>query len=239
VDVPVDAVVIDRWFPARWGALLWWSTGVAFVVLGVAVARGTTTSLDTTVTKAAVANRTAALTHLAMAVSWCGLAAVLAIWAGGLAIGLDRRYRSSWRCTVSVLLVLLLDVVVVAAIKHLVDRPRPPLDLRRVTVSTRSFPSGHATATTAAVTMLLICLFALSSSRRLKTLALLAGLLLVAAMGWSRVYLGVHYLSDVVAGTLLGCWLALTTTWLLDARRLASRGMRPYPPSGISRSADH
>ena len=48
-----------------------------------------------------------------------------------------------------------------------------------------------------------------------------AGLLLVTAMDWSRVYLGVHYVTDVVAGSALGLWLALSTLWVLDrARRL-------------------
>jgi len=235
VDVPVDAAVPDQWFPARWGSALWWSTGIAFVVLAFAVARGTTTSFDTAATKSAVASRTANLTHAATVISWFGLAALVAVWAAALAIGMDRHYRSAWRCTVAVLLVLLLDVVVVAVVKHVVDRPRPPLALRQVSVSTRSFPSGHAAATTAAVTTLLICIAALSTSRRVKGSALGAGLLLVAVMDWGRVYLGVHYLSDVTAGTLLGCWLALSTIWLLDARRRASRGMRPYPPSGSVR----
>jgi undecaprenyl-diphosphatase len=209
----------DRWFPARWGAAAWWSTGIAFVLLAVAVAHGSTTSLDARVTKTAVQHRTAALTHLASVVSWFGLAAVLALWAGGIAVGLDRYYRRSWRCTLSVLVVLLLDVVVVAGIKHLVDRPRPPLDIRLVSVSTRSFPSGHAAATAAAVAMLLLCLVALPSSRRVRVRSFIAGAVLVVAMDWSRVYLGVHFLSDVAAGTLLGCWLALSTTWVLDVLR--------------------
>jgi len=228
----------DRWFPARWGAVMWWSTGIAFAVLAVAVAQGRTASLDKAVTKAAVGSRTATLTHVAVALGWVGLAAIVVVWAGALAILLDRHYRATWRCTTAVLLVLLLDVAVVAVVKQVVARSRPPLELRRVSVSTHSFPSGHAAATTAAVTMLLLCLAALSSSRRVRAWTLLAGLLLVAMMAWSRVYLGVHYLTDVVAGTLLGCWLAMSMTWLIDASLPASGRSRFYPRMWSSPSAD-
>ena len=127
-----------------------------------------------------------------------------------------------------VLVVLGLDVSLVYAVKHLVGRPRPPLQIRLVSVSSPSFPSGHATATAAAVSMLALCLGALSSSRRVRAAGFVASALAAAAMDWSRVYLGVHYLSDVVAGTLLGVWLTLTTLWAFDLRAPSRPGqLRP------------
>ena len=207
----------SHWFPDRWGRWTWWATGAAFLLLTVAVVRGVTSSWDTGVTSAAVAARTPALTRIAVAVSWLGSTGPLAVWAGTAALVLDRRYATSWRCLLRVLAVLLVDVVVVFAIKNQVQRPRPPADLHLVTVSTLSFPSGHATATAAAVSMLLLCLAALPSSRRALRWAVAAGVVAAVAMDWSRVYLGVHYVSDVVAGTILGVWLALSTLWVFDA----------------------
>ncbi len=185
--------------------MAWWATGLAFLLLLAAVVHGTTTDWDSAVTTAVVAGRTPAMTRVALAASWLGSAVPLAIWAGTSAFVLDRRYGSRWRCSLRVLLVLLLDVVVVFAIKNLVDRPRPPSEHWLASVSTFSFPSGHTTATTAAVSMLLLCVAALPTSRRARACAVTAGLLLVLAVGWSRVYLGVHYLSDVAAGNGPGC----------------------------------
>lgn len=220
----------DRWFPADWGAAVWWSTGLAFVVLAVAVTQEFTTRVDTAVTHAAVAPRTAELTHVALVLNWFGSTTAVLVWAGSAAFTLDLHYRSSRRCRVRMVAVLLIDVAVVLAVKELGGRARPPSDLWLARVKTHSFPSGHATASTAAVSMLLICLAALSSSRRPRSWAVLAGMLVVAAIDASLVYLGVHYLSDVIGGTLLGCWLALSTAWIFDA--VSRRRGRSVPPGG-------
>jgi len=214
-------VLPDRWFPGGWGLVVWSASGLGFLVLTVLVLRGATATWDSQVSDAAVTGRTPLLTHVALTLSWLGSAVPLAVWSGTAAYAMDRRFRTSWRCLLRMAVVLGLDVVLVTVLKNLVDRPRPPATGSLVVVRTLSFPSGHATATTAAVAMLLLCLAALPTSRRVRAASCAAGLLLVTAMDWSRVYLGVHYVTDVVAGSALGLWLALSTLWVLDrARRL-------------------
>lgn len=101
------------------------------------------------------------------------------------------------------------------AIKLLIGRPRPDAALRLLEESGDSFPSGHAAGTLA------VCLLALALARRYLrpgagryALALLLGALPVA-MGASRIYLGVHYLSDVVGGWLLGAaWFCACWAWV-------------------------
>jgi membrane-associated phospholipid phosphatase len=101
--------------------------------------------------------------------------------------------------------------VIVNVVKWLVDRIRPDID-RLTGFSGPSFPSGHA-ATSAA--MLAAFALVLSRGRSPRTRALLAGLGagLAAAVASSRVLLGVHWLTDVLAGLALGwAWFALCST---------------------------
>lgn len=92
--------------------------------------------------------------------------------------------------------------VAIAGLKALFARPRPPFGL--VKVSGFSFPSGHATAA-AMLACLLVWYASTAARRRLHVmLALGAGVAWTLAVAWSRVALGVHYFTDVLAGVGLG-----------------------------------
>lgn len=96
--------------------------------------------------------------------------------------------------------------------KHLVQRARPALESPLMTLPTYSFPSGHAVAST--VFGGLIWILAWKSGLRGLRIGIIAASLVawVALVGLSRVYLGVHYPTDVVAGTAEGVfWLAVWT----------------------------
>jgi undecaprenyl-diphosphatase len=88
--------------------------------------------------------------------------------------------------------------------KALVDRPRPPDGL--VHPAGASFPSGHATFAGATFVAAVLLFTKVDASRRLWWGLALAG---IAGMAWSRTYLQVHWLLDVVAGSLLGAGVAL------------------------------
>jgi len=89
-------------------------------------------------------------------------------------------------------------------LKHSIMRPRPGLSAQASVFTDYSFPSGHvANATLLYGTLaLLICLRA--TSRRWCAAATLAAAIIVAAVGLSRLVLGVHHLSDVLAGLAMG-----------------------------------
>lgn len=100
-------------------------------------------------------------------------------------------------------------------VKYLVARPRPQVALPVGGLSTYSFPSGHATHAAAVYLALALAMAASLGSRRQAWLAVAAAAALAVLVGASRIYLGVHYPSDVAAGLLLGagwtyvCWRLL------------------------------
>ncbi|HYH27670.1 MAG TPA: phosphatase PAP2 family protein, partial [Actinomycetota bacterium] len=143
----------------------------------------------------------------------------------GIMVGLTVWGSLAKRCARSVLIalgVLAATVLLETVLKIALDRPRPEPALHLDAVSTRAFPSGHATSATAVYAFLAV-LF--GGGKRW----LLAGALIVL-VGLSRVYLGVHWISDVVGGTLLGSAVAAAGVLLLRGHRLdPSRCAPPHP----------
>lgn len=118
----------------------------------------------------------------------------------------------------------------IGPVKALVDRPRPGGGI--IGSSGSSFPSGHAVA--GAVTAFgLVLILLRPSPRRLVWIGLataFAGLMAV-----SRTYLGVHWLSDVVAGTCIGTGWVLV--WAAGLELLRERSWRSRPPSPVRQAA--
>lgn len=97
--------------------------------------------------------------------------------------------------------------------KLAIDRPRPDIETA-VRVFTSSFPSGHATVSAVVYLTLGALLAHVTPDRRLAAFFLTAAIGLTVLIGLSRIYLGVHYPTDVLAGWALGtawallCWIA-------------------------------
>ncbi len=89
-------------------------------------------------------------------------------------------------------------------IKHLYERPRPEEALRLITEDGYSFPSGHATAVTALLVSLVLVLTTTRIGRRLRHLLWAAALTLIVFICVTRLYLGVHWVTDVIAGFSVG-----------------------------------
>ena len=100
-------------------------------------------------------------------------------------------------------------------LKHSFDRPRPALVAHLVDVQTLSFPSGHAMLSAVGYLTLGALLAGAAAQRRQQGYIMGVAVLLTLLIGGSRVYLGVHWPTDVLAGWCLGaawamgCWLLL------------------------------
>ena len=88
-------------------------------------------------------------------------------------------------------------------IKHIIQRPRPDLNLRLVEEDGYSFPSGHAMISTAFYGLAIYYLWNHISNKLLRNLVCFGLAILIVMIDFSRVYLGVHYLSDVISGSLI------------------------------------
>jgi undecaprenyl-diphosphatase len=121
-----------------------------------------------------------------------------------VAVGLVLLRARRWLALVCFAVVEILTSLSSALLKATVQRPRPPDGLIHPVGS--AFPSGHA-AYAGATCVALVLLFTAPGPRR-RWWWVLAGAG-IAGMAWSRTFLQVHWLSDVVAGSLLGIGIAL------------------------------
>ena len=201
-----------------------------------ALCRSLLTTIDLRAVRDIASERTPAETTIAHALSWIGGYVVfpLTVVCGAILYFAGRRWRA-----LAVGLSTLGAVVIADLDKLLVGRPRPPVHhLEKVT--TGSFPSGHSAHSAAFVIALLLALFFTYRPHWLKTAAATGGALLVLGIAASRVYLGVHYPSDVVFGILLGsAWALLASHYITRAVAPTTREPRtPIPTRGSAMSRE-
>ena len=115
--------------------------------------------------------------------------------------------RPGMCCAVNLVLVVVINQV----LKFIIQRPRPD-GFRLATVSGFSFPSGHSMAAMAFFGLLAWLVWKYEADRRLRLLYATGFALVIVMIGVSRIYLGVHYASDVLGGFCLSmAWLAVYT----------------------------
>jgi undecaprenyl-diphosphatase len=160
--------------------------------------------LDADVAERLVASRTAARNDLAEWGSFVastpvkiGLTALVAI----VALVAFKR----WHETVFVALTLVFEATVFIVVTFVVARPRPDVVRLQDSPVTSSFPSGHvAAATVYGAFVIVVAWHTRSAWKRAGSAAAVAAI--VVLVGWSRAYQGMHHLSDVVMGVVLGVW---------------------------------
>ncbi|MGI8699031.1 MAG: phosphatase PAP2 family protein [Mycobacteriales bacterium] len=136
-----------------------------------------------------------------------------------------------WREPLFIATVLVGEVAIFVTITLLVDRHRPPVPHLDAAPPTSSFPSGHTAAAVSLYGGAAVVAWRTARRGLLRALAALVGIVVPVAVALSRVYRGMHFPTDVLAGALLGSsWLALVAVTLLGgaggAATSASVGQR-------------
>jgi undecaprenyl-diphosphatase len=191
---------------------------ILFVWLAREVTRGDAMRLDTPIRNAVHARSSPPLTGMMRGVSLIGSEVVLVpigvilVWR----LVAAKRRRAAVVFGVAALGAEALDQIM----KLLFYRPRPEPFFGLASPITHSFPSGHAMVSCCFFGVLAVILTAREPSRARRISIFAAAAILVALMGFSRVYLGFHYPTDVLAGYAAAVvWLAVVRAVLMAFKR--------------------
>ena len=152
------------------------------------------------------------------------------ILVGVVAVGAILASRRRWYHAIALLTSVAVGEFLVLLLKNLIHRPRPPLVNVLAPEQTYSFPSGHSFVAIAFYGLIAYFVFTSVKSRLAKALAVIAALSIILAVGFSRIYLGAHFPSDVLGGYAAGlAWLtAIITALETRMRDNAHRNPQPY-----------
>ncbi len=142
-------------------------------------------------------------------------------------VGAFLLYSKTYRAQIAGLAVTLIGAASTGYVmKILIERMRPSGLIPSLIETSFSFPSGHATAAMAFYGFVAYLLCTLFPAKKLTVLA--AAIAIIVSVGFSRLYLGVHFPSDVLAGYILGClWILVgigVTERIQSRNTLAPRG---------------
>lgn len=131
----------------------------------------------------------------------------------GVVLGLYLLWRRRFFWFATALSAIFGGVLLNNLFKHIFQRARPHFSDPILTITSYSFPSGHTMMATVLYGVLAAYLISRTRDWRGRALIILSASLLIALVGFSRIYLGAHYLSDVLGAMAEGlAWLSLCVT---------------------------
>lgn len=194
------------------------------------VMNGGTLAFDDAVLRFVGAHQVHWLTSVMLEVTTLGTGTVVAmiVAVSGMFLWLYSYKQSAELLLVATLGGILLDSV----LKVGFNRPRPEIFSWGTTAVSSSFPSGHAMSATVVYTTVAYLATRLQKTRRARVATRTIAALLVLLICFSRVYLGVHYPSDVLAGIVVGFAWASFCMVTLEAAQLYARRNAPAMVEG-------
>ena len=193
-----------------------WPAAMVFAVVGLAIAVAAGAELvryDVLANRAVHSHAAEPMTTWVFVVTTLGATPVLI--AVTLCAALTLGLRGRWRSAVALVVAYLVTDVTVAVVKLIVSRPRPEENL--TDANGFSFPSGHSAMSMAVYGCLAFALARACRGGLPRAVVAAAGVGIVVLVGLSRIYLGVHYPTDVVAGWITGAAI-LIAAWVFVSR---------------------
>lgn len=201
-----------------------------FTVTGLAVKRwDRLVRWDDDQSQAIADDRTGTLDTL----SWWGSSlaeTIVKIVVTAIVAGLMLYFWRRWREVVMIVVPLVLEAAVFITVTVIVKRPRPAVEQLDGSPVSSSWPSGHVAAAVCYAAMAIVVFW---HTRKLwaRALAVFGAVVVPLIVGWARFYRGMHHISDVIAGVVLGIVTVAISWWLLE-RRQPRRDVRD-PVEGV------
>ncbi|WP_196814663.1 phosphatase PAP2 family protein [Nocardia sp. BMG111209] len=225
LGIAVVTVVLVRRGVLRWAGGLALAV-IALLTAGVAeltdnvVDRDGATGIDATTLDWVIPHRTGWLTAIAKTISDLGDTTTMA--AVAIAACAWFAYRRRWPQFLLTGVAAAGAGIIVLALKTIVGRQRPPMVDRLVLETNQSYPSGHTLGSTVVIGVLTALVVLAMRRRSAAVAAVAAATVFVLLVGVSRLYLGVHWPTDVLAGWAIGAlWTTVCVAGYLRLRRPA------------------
>jgi membrane-associated phospholipid phosphatase len=220
-----------RGFPVTVALVVSLVSFLGFLSIVEAVVEPVRLAMDTTATALAVLVRNPVLTKFFWVATLMGDGRVMTVET--LVAGVLLAIWGHPRRAVSVAALVLVGAGVATVLKDVIARPRPNGGLLLGSQASSSFPSGHALAGVLLFGTLALMLSASLAPKWVRVWGALGTALVALLIGLSRVYLGVHFFSDVLASWLLGmtmlaAWAAAVLVWGRNRPPLAERPVHPW-----------
>ncbi|MEP7213494.1 MAG: phosphatase PAP2 family protein [Acidobacteriota bacterium] len=215
---PSSRTPVVRAWPLAVGLLFAVALVLLFRWFGSEVLEGETLAFDHSVRDAVHDASSPALTSLIKVISFTGKVAFLS--GLGVIVAATIAYLRQWRALMLFLVTMAGEIVLEVVLKLSYGRARPDPFFDLPSPSSYSFPSGHALGSLCFYGIIAFIFVRHANSRSVRIAVATAAAVWAAAIGFSRIYLGVHYPSDVLGGFFVGLiWLA---TVILTDRLLGS-----------------
>ncbi len=192
-------------------------SGILFIIFTILVLTKVTDSIDLAVESSMISIRNDTLTKImTMITNIGGSYSLISITFLGILIALIKQKRLPLNTMIN----LVSAFIIGHLIKAIIKRPRPT-GIFLVPASGYSYPSCHTMVSFAFFTFVAYSLSAKIANKTIKVIIHIIATILVISIGISRIYLGVHYLSDVIGGYLLG--ISYLMIFLNFREKLASK----------------
>lgn len=172
---------------------------ILFTMLAICIRAGITVNFEGWAYNESIEHMSPIFTKIVKAITHIGDSVVLITFCLLLFVIPKSRKTIALPISLTVILSMILDVT----LKSIFARERPDI-LRLINETSYSFPSSHAMNNAALYAILILLIFKFIKNKPLKIVLIDVCITLTIAIGYSRIYLGVHYAGDVLGGWLLG-----------------------------------